>query len=193
MFHETHTLLRTPDFVGETQYGTVNTDKYGLFNEKYLLQLQQKQLQREDYVRRKLRGEYIPSYKGYSKKGSKSYKIVNSDNSSRIEDLKRQIEEVKQERLRVIAEGERKVKDYMAQLKKEQEEYARETEKLRSEDERLNTQFLEEVSDLDRRLSQNVHSINEIKEHVEKHLSKTHKRNVVVSSIKVNSTKNQPH
>lgn len=188
--NDKHELLKAPDYVGETLYGTVNTDRYGLFNEKYLLELQRKQMDREDYVRRKLRGERVGSYKNYSKKSYSSTKTYAADRSAQIAELRRQIEEVKQERLRIIAEGERKVKDYMAQLRREQAEYARETERLRSEDERLNTQFLEEVSDLDRKMSQNIHSISEIKQHVEKHLSKKHNREVVVSSIHVSPKPN---
>ena len=102
-----------------------------------------------------------------------------------IESLKKQIEKTKKERLRVIAEGEKEVKSYKDILMREQSDFSNITRKMRSSDEKMNSEFLREISDLDRKLGEDQESIEEIKRKVKQRIEETRNGSVSIQSIQV--------
>ena len=191
--------------------GKYQNQDFGLFDEQNLLDLHINQMNREKYVRDKLMGrktssmygsyydddEYIKEMRRQRKTLSaikdvdndpKSHKNVQKsiqEKQSNIARLKVEIERVKKERMKIISEGEKQVRDYMAQLKKEQSEYAKATQKLRQNDEHMNSLFLKEVSDLDKKISANKEPIEEIKRRVKNKIQESQKGKVSISSIKL--------
>ena len=188
---------------------------FGLFDEQNLLDLHINQINRERYVKEKLMGmrsssvyggndyyhdsaEFDISHIKNKGKSQLSNKRKSSSRTSKknieesieqkkanIAKLKIQIEEIKRERTRILEEGQLKVRDYMAQLKKEQSEYSKITKKMREKDQKMNAIFLQEVTELDRRLSQNKQPLKEIKKKVKDRIQETEKGKVSISSIKL--------
>lgn len=151
-----------------------------LFDEKIMVKLDQKQQNRESYVRSKLNGFNSHEYNDYNEMEIPTYAEVTTGSSkltldikSRIEVLRRKIEDIQAEKKKVLGEGVLQVRSYMEQLKREQAAHAKEMQKLREDDTQVSANFIKEVERLKQQYRQQKKPLDEILSHVKSTIVET--------------------
>ena len=157
-----------------------------LFDEQQMIDQGKRQAQREDYVRRALRGAASPSpTKSPYSPSKRSTRFSDYNKEARARQIQHQIDEVIAERERIVAEGEAQVKALMAQLEREQKEFE---EEQRKEQERDDAEFKKEIERLTKRLEQCSKPMKEITERVRAQSNST-EDNSQISSSTLNTSK----
>ena len=148
-----------------------------LFDEYQMIDQSEKQTQREEYVRRALRGQYSPNGSNDSPSKRKKSLRLSDTKEVKLRALQNRINEVRAERERIVREGKAKVNALMNQLKREQDEFAKEQEKHRKEDENIEENFQREIDALSRRLDEISKPMNDISEEVNSRFSSEQQEN----------------
>ena len=140
-----------------------------LFDEKNMVKLDQKQQNREAYVRSKLNGLNSHEFNEYNEYEPPTYAEVttgssklNLDIKSRIELLRKKIQDIQAEKKKVLEDGVIQVRSYMEQLKREQAAHAKEMQKLRDDDTQVSANFIKEVEKLKSQYKQQKKPLDEI-------------------------------
>ena len=160
------TLLTSDYYLQESirTIGSTAQANIALFDEQQMIDQSNRQTQREEYVRKALRGYGSMSpLKNQQSPSSKSTRFSDFNKEARARQLQNQINEVVAERERIVAEGEAEVRKVMEQLKREQEEFEAEQKKQQEQDD---LEFKREIERLSNRLEQCSKPMREITERV---------------------------